>query len=109
MSEGDIHDKTTSASSVIKPRVWAGETFKRFKYQLDGVMVTHIGSPSDNNRPYSVSRASYQYLKLDKYPTDAINKNSCFQNNRAHTKIHDGLGYPGLVMIDDLSMRGLLD
>jgi len=90
--EGDIHEEEVGQTKRIIPRVWAMNLYKRFRNDLDGVLVTHLTNPSDNGTPYSVSQRSL----------DALTKPTYADGTRR------GVNFNGLVIVDDLSMKALL-
>ncbi|MBI2151525.1 hypothetical protein HYU21_02240 [Candidatus Woesearchaeota archaeon] len=79
-----------------------------FKKDLQGIMISHTGNPSDLDRPYSISERAYEYLTKESYPASQ-SEEDVFANNRREKGRHKGINYQGLTMIDDLSMRGLID
>jgi len=107
--EKDVHEEEATNPRLKSPRLRAGKLYKALRNDLDGVMPTHVGNPSDNGRPYSLSKRAYQYLTRPNYPTTTTKSNSCFQNNRQDSKSYKGIDFSGLVIVDDLSMKGLLD
>ena len=109
LTEEDPHEEVAENVQEVSPRLRAGHLYRVLKNDLDGVMVTHVANPSDLDRPYSVSKRAYHYLTLDRYPIAATTKNSCFENVRTAPRIFRGIGFKGVVIVDDLSMRGLLD
>ena len=61
---------------------------------LDAIMVTHVGNPcgEDKGRPYSISPRAIEYLTQERY-----------NNNQFR-----GINFQGLVIVDDISMQGLI-
>lgn len=107
--EEDVHEEEATNPKLKSPRLRAGRLYKALRNDLDGVMITHVGNPSDKGRPYSVSKRAYQYLTLPKYPTSTTTSKSSFQNNRQDSRSYRGINFSGLVIVDELSMKGLLD
>lgn len=88
---GNVHEEEVLQTRKITPRVLQANAYRQLKHILDGVMVTHIGNPSDKGMPYSVSRRSIECLTQPIYA----------QTLR-------GIDFNGTVFVDDLSMEGLL-
>ncbi|MBS3116506.1 hypothetical protein J4421_02820 [Candidatus Woesearchaeota archaeon] len=107
----DIHTTTVHGGDRISPRRWSVETYRALKTDLGGVMVTHVGNFPDLNRPYSISRRAMDLLTHRNYP-QRHQEAEVFTNNReneVYENNHGGVDFRGLVVLDDLSMRGLLD
>ncbi|MBI2666087.1 hypothetical protein HYX13_00585 [Candidatus Woesearchaeota archaeon] len=107
--EGDIHEERVVNPGKISPRRWAGKTYSLFKNDLQGIMLSHTGNPSDFGRPYSVSQRAYEYLTQESYPVSQQATEDIFTENNQEKRRYQGINYQGLTIIDDLSMRGLLD
>ncbi|MBT4174674.1 hypothetical protein HOC80_02175 [archaeon] len=92
--EGDIHDETVANTDTIRPKLWAGQTYRLLREDLDAIMVTHVGNPcgEDKGRPYSISPRAIEYLTRERY-----------NNNQFR-----GINFQGLVIVDDISMQGLI-
>tara|TARA_Y100000310_G_scaffold335274_2_gene416871 strand:- start:3088 stop:4419 length:1332 start_codon:yes stop_codon:yes gene_type:complete len=92
--EGDIHDETVANTNTIRPKLWAGQTYRLLREDLDAIMVTHVGNPcgEDKGRPYSISPRAIEYLTQERY-----------NNNQFR-----GINFQGLVIVDDISMQGLI-
>lgn len=91
--EGDVHEEEVVQTKKIAPKIRASNLYERLKHDLDAVIVTHIGNPSDNNTPYSVSERSIDFLTKESYAD----------------KTNGGINFNGLVIADDLSMEAILD
>lgn len=105
--EGDVHEEEVINSRNVKHRLWAGETYRVLKDDLDAIMVSHYGNPSDEGRPYSVSKRAYCYLKQDQYKGNCAKQP--FIDNRKDPRSYNGIGFDGFIIVDDLSMKGLLN
>ncbi|GEM_PF-4137790 len=114
---GNVHTQQVPTSDNITQRRRAAHTYRVLKRDLDGVMVTHLGNYSDGNRsdeedqrPYSISRRGLELLTKKHYPS-RHKEPETFAKNR-NVEVYDnntGVNFGGLVVLDDLSMRGLLD
>lgn len=96
VEEGDVHEILVENVQTIKPKLHAAQTYRMLRSDLNAVMVSHIGNPSEDGRPYSVSPRAYALLTESSY--NCRKKQPC-----------RGIEYEGLVMTDDISMRGMLD
>jgi len=92
--EGDIHDETVTNIGTIRPKLWAGQTYRLLREDLDAIMVTHVGNPcgEDKGRPYSISPRAIEYLTQETYSEKDLK----------------GINFQGLVIVDDISMQGLI-
>ncbi|MBI2665519.1 hypothetical protein HYX12_02790 [Candidatus Woesearchaeota archaeon] len=91
LPKGDVHSQEVVQSSNRLSKLLSGRLFHELRLSLDAVMVTHIGNDLDGNKPYSLSQRSLQYLTQEVYTGS---KGSMW-----------GIHFPGLVMVDDVSMR----
>ncbi len=96
VQEGDVHEHLVENVQTILPRLHAAQTYRVLRDDLDAVMVSHMGNPGEDGRPYSISPRAYGLLSHPSY--NCGKKLPC-----------QGINFPGLVMTDDLSMRGVLD
>lgn len=96
VEEGDVHELLVENVQTIKPRLHAAQTYRILRNELNAVMVSHIGNPSEEGRPYSVSPRAYALLTQSSY-------------HCGKKQLCRGIEYEGLVMTDDISMRGMLD
>ena len=87
---GDVHMSEVDYSKRISPKLRSGNLYRKLASVLDAVIVTHIRNPSDS-RPFTLSNRAIEYLTNPKY-------------NNGRFK---GLDFDGLVISDDLSMKGL--
>jgi beta-glucosidase-like glycosyl hydrolase len=91
---GDSHDDLVRnrVSRGDTPLRWAMNTYADLKEHFDAVMVSHVINPFDD-LPYSISPRSIRALTQEIYDDEN----------------HRGVNFTGLVMVDDISMRGLVD
>ncbi|MEK6942705.1 MAG: glycoside hydrolase family 3 N-terminal domain-containing protein [Nanoarchaeota archaeon] len=92
---GDVHEELVTQTRRIRPRLNAGSVYRRLREGLDGVMATHIRNPADNNKPYILSEVALDYLTQTKYQDDG--------------RTYRGIDFNGLVITDDILMKGVLE
>ena len=56
-------------------------------------MVSHLGNPADGGRPYPISERAIDFLTKPRY-----------SNGK-----YSGINFNGMVIVDDVSMRGIVD
>lgn len=88
---GDVHAEEVVQTSRISPRLRAANVYRRLSAELDAVMVTHIENPLDRKRPYSISSRAIDFLTQPRYNSGR----------------YRGIDFNGLVVVDDVSMKGL--
>ncbi|MFA5929766.1 MAG: glycoside hydrolase family 3 N-terminal domain-containing protein [Candidatus Micrarchaeia archaeon] len=107
--DGDIHEEVQSNPERSPPLRRSAYLYKKLASCLDAVMVTHVGNPLDGGRPYCLSKRAMLFLTSED-PEDAAKGagKSPFKKNHLKNLAKSGIGFDGLLIVDEITMKGLI-